>query len=307
MSQTLLNEGTPAVELPQSLIQFYASTTAPGREVVLEAVDGLGDALGAPQWTFHAPRWVLDARNLTEGAVDVRATLSDAHPFPAQASLQVTVKAGRREYLLRFADGELAGRAVRDVLRLEGRATQLRMRRAVGMGSRHVSDGAADEPPRAVRVIVDGSASMRSPATRSRVVETMTALQDLLTGVRDSGSLKVSWKLAQDGEAKPMSADNAVAVWESEAASIGTAFGPSVLDPGQDHLLVTDDRPDGIEEWVVPEGARVHVVMVGSATPWLTQDLPERVTVIADPAPEGDGPDTAHLIADVATALSWNE
>lgn len=307
MSPTMLNDGSPSVELPQALIQFYASATAGGHEVVLEAVDHQSTPLKAPQWTFQAPRWVLDARNLSEGAVDVRARLNDAHTFPAQASLQVTVKAGQREYLLRFADGELAGRGARDVLHLEGRATQLRMRRAVGMGARPVSDDAAEAPSRAVHVIVDGSASMRAPATRPRVTETVRALEDLFAGIRGGNSFKVGWGIARDGRATTMDADDPVASWESEPASIGTAFSPMVLRPGQDHLLVTDDRPAGLEEWVVPEGASVHVVMVGSHTPWLSQTLPERVAIIADTNADADGPDTAYLIAHVATALGWNE
>lgn len=310
MNAVSLTEGAASIDIPKALVQFFVTTSPPAVEVVLEAVDADGEALFEPRWSYQSPRWVLDPSGLSEGTAGVRARSADGAGFPARTELKCLVVAGSRQFFAHFND--ITGRTARDLFQLELSSQALRLRRAPRLAR---SSGGADPTPtgdsrsarvklpdRQVRILIDGSASMRAPTVRPSVERTVEAIGDVVSAGRGDEQVKVSWHVVRDGHSRPLGADASAEAVLAQPSSIGSAFDQTLFRRAGHYIVVTDDIPDAVDQWTIPSDSTVQVVVVGPVR-HPREPVGNGIQITLGAGAE----DSTALIAQVAAGLGWNE
>lgn len=310
MNAISLTEGAAGIRIPKALVQFFVTTNPSVVNTALEAVTADGEVLHQPRWSYQSPRWVLDPSELPEGTAVVRARTADSVSFPARTDLKCLVVAGSRQFFSHFDD--IAGRTARDLFLLEFSDGTLRLRRAPRLSrSTHPTDdkktgghrGAGRETPvREVRILIDGSASMRAPAVRPLVERTVEAIKEVVDTGRTDEQVKPSWHVVRDGHSVALQEKKPLDETLSQPSSIGAVFDEGLFARPGHYIVVTDDIPDGLGRWTIPSGRTVQVVVVGS--PGHPQEREKNGMQIAFGAVEED---STALIAHVVAGLGWNE
>lgn len=301
MNAITLTEGAPSIDIPRALVQFFLSVTPSGVDTALEAIGPDGTPLDGARWSYQAPRWVLDPRDLSDGTVRLRAYASEGTSYPAGSELRCTVVAGSRQYFASFED--MAGRTARDVLQLSSSGDALRLRRAPRARETEAAATTRRSATREVWVVVDGSASMRALAVRPEVEAALAAIRAVAGDGGKDEAVKLSWHVSRNGELRSLSDDDPVADLAAQPSSIGAALTDAHFTRPAHYIVVTDDTPDGLERWVVPSGSTVQVVVVGPAS-YIPDESQLRGIRLSVHAGLEDG--TA-LIAQVAEGLGRNE
>lgn len=301
MNAMTLTDGAP-LEVPLSPLRFYLAGTD-GVETVLDMLDGEGTPLPAHRWVRDSASWILDPIGLDVASLRVVARSVDGATYPARTTLQCTVVVGGQQYLGVFDD--LAGRASRDLILVEAHSGTLRLRRAprhtapVGAGG----EGAGPVRREVVRVLVDGSASMRAGRTAPHLVKVVGAVQDLMGSGREAGDTSLSWHVVRDGAAHPVPGADPAAEVQQVPVSVGSVFEDQLFAAQAHHVVVTDETPEGVGRWTAPEDGTIQVLVVGSVADRPRRSQVNGITVYEDDA----GPDSTALIAELAAGFGWDK
>lgn len=299
MNTTTLTDGI-SIEVQLSPLRFYIAGKG-DIETVLEVLDDQGAPLPDHRWVRDSASWVLDPIGLDVHTLRLVARSAHGTTYPARTTIQCTAVGGGQQYLAVFDD--LAGRSSRDLLLVDVQPGSLRLARARRHTPSVSSSGEAPWQARTetIRVLLDGSASMRAERTAAHVTKVVGALQDLVNDGRAADQLNVSWQVVRDGVAHPATSTDVGAELQQAVVSVGSVFEPHLFAGEAHHVVITDEVPAGLGTWSAQEST-IMLLVVGAAGQPGKSEI-NGITVYVDDS----GPDTTALIAELASGFGWDK